>query len=148
MSYDTSETALAAILHSGTLDKLDERDVAKGEYGILSEGGHYYAVVLDYDSFSRARLAQEGGYLTTWRIELFCAVQFIDEKQVRDDMVALRQELITVVSENPGLGIDVYNAEIVDGTAVPQLIDLGGANWAFELMYAEVTEQDSYTEAD
>ena len=147
MTYESVVTALKVILPSGPLGNFTEKDISLGDYSILS-GSHYYLVVIDYDNFERARLDQGGGYLITWHCELMLAVQYQDDVQVHNDLRDLRQEIITVVSNNPGLGIEVYNAEVTSGVAQPSLIELGGNNVAFELLYVDITEQTNYVEVD
>ena len=147
MSYETAAIAIADTLPRGNLQKFTSKDVSVGDYSLLSQG-HIYAVVVDYDGFDHERLTLDGGYSTVWHFELFIAVLYENDVQVHNDLRDLRQEIITKISENPGLGVNVFDAQVVRGEAIPQLIELGSGKWAFELVYVDVEEQIDYTEAD
>ncbi len=147
MSYQTLIDGLEDIITSGELAKFTKKDVSQGDYTLLNES-HYYYAILDYGGFRRERDVLGGGWSITWTIIAMIGVLYQNDKQVNDDMRDLRDEFITRVSENPGLGVNAFEAAVLSGEETPEIIEVGGRPISLEQINIEMTEVTNFTEAD
>lgn len=147
MSYQTLIDGLEDTLAAGSLSKFTKKDISQGDYSLLNES-HYYYAILDYGGFRRVRDVMEGGWIVTWTIIAMIGVAYQNDQQVNDDMRDLRDEFIIRVSENPGLGVDAFEAAVISGEETPELIEVGSRAISLEQINIELTETTRFTEAD
>ena len=150
MSFETACAALKDKLETMGLTGLGPSDISvDGDYTILN-GSHRYACVLDYNGFTARRMAEGGSYLTGWKVTITLAVPCENSLQDKKDMGVLRAAILTHLRKWPRLGLadDIFDTQVLGGTDIPELVELGGMMYQLEELDVLIEEEEDVEEED
>lgn len=144
MSYASVVDALATQLQSVT--NFSSANVVKGDFSVLNRGVTR-AIVLVYNRMTDEIVTQGGRAEIQWYIDLYLFNRYKSDTQIHDDAADDRWNIIDRIHQYPLLNnlSGTLVAEVVEGRASTDLLDVGGSLFSLEILTVRVTEDTTFT---